>query len=182
MQLSYRSPEGQVQRAFEDLRQPVALALVNAMRRAGELIQSRGRANISSAGFSKRFVQGFNAVLDRPRAGEAIGLRVFHRIGYAGIFEHGGRIVGKPLLWLPIEANLPRDRRWTPRRFVRSVGPLASARGRPLLVGRPPGFKRPVPVFVGVRSVELRKRFNINAIVDNVMGDFESLYESSLRI
>lgn len=180
----YSSRDGEVRRALQGLAEPVNAALVAAMREAGDLIQKRGRGNIRSAGFtSRRWTEGLQVQVT-PRDGFNASLRVFHRVGFAGIFEEGGTIRGKPLLWVPIERNLPAARSgWTPRRFVRLVGPLRSARSssRPLLVGKPPGFARPVPVFAGVSSITIRKRFDIAGIVEQVGDQFEALYEKNLR-
>ena len=182
--LSYSSREGEVQRSLEELQQPIASALAGAMKEAGDLIRKRGRDNIRGAGFgSRRWVEGFQVEVTPADSFDA-SLRVFHRIGFAGIFEEGGTITGKPLLWLPIDRNLPDKRsRWTPRQYVRQVGPLYSARAakRPILVGKPPGKSRAVPVFFGVRSVEIQKRFNISGIVEDVANDFEQLYAKHLK-
>lgn len=187
LQLSYRGPEGEIKRVvLQEMAKPVETALAGALREAADLIQKRGRDNIRSAGFtSRRWVNGFNARVEvRRDAGVARStINVFHRVGFAGIFEEGGTIVGKPFLYVPVQRNLPPGENWTPRRFVRTVGPLASVRGarRPILVGKPPGFDRAVPVFVGVRSVNIRKRFNILAVVDRVMSEFEKLYKDHLE-
>jgi hypothetical protein len=183
--LSYSSHEGEVRRSLEELQHPIASALAAAMKEAGDLIRKRGRDNIRQSGLgSRRWIEGLQVQVTPADSFDA-SLRVFHRIGFAGIFEEGGTITGKPLLWLPINANLPdrRGRRWTPRQYVRQVGPLYSARAakRPILVGKPPGKSRAVPVFFGVRSVEIQKRFNIAGIVEDVANDFEQIYAKHLR-
>jgi hypothetical protein len=174
---------------IEGILDPIKEAAEGAMREAADLIRQRGRQNIASAGFSQRWQEGFGVAMREPRGDEAfaISLQVFHRIGFASIFEGGGVIHGRPLLWLPIEANLPpraRGRRWTPRAYAREVGPLASVRGarRPLLVGRPRGRDKAVPVFFGVPSVTIPDKFDINEIVEDVMSDFERLYDKHLKI
>lgn len=184
LSLAYSSREGDAQRLLEGFLQPIVAAVSGAMREAGDLIRKRGRDNIRGAGFgSRRWVEGLQVQVTPGDSFDA-SLRVFHRIGFAGIFEEGGTISGRPLLWLPIDANLPGGRqRWTPQRYVRQIGPLYSARAakRPILLGKPPGMPRAVPVFFGVRSVEIRKRFDIAGIVEDVANDFEQLYSKHLK-
>ena len=163
-------------------------AVEGAANEAASLIRSKGRANIASAGFSQRWQEGFGVNVTASGSGDAgfeVALQVFHRIGYAAVFEGGATIHGRPLLWLPIEANLPPLQgrtRWTPRRYVRLVGPLASGQGRrvPLLFGRPPRRERAIPLFFGVPSVTIPDKFDLNEIIEDVMSDFESLYNKHL--
>jgi hypothetical protein len=180
------SPSKELERTLETLQELSGETLTATMREAGALILKRGRDHIRAAGFaSRRMIQGLQVEVE-PKTGDSLtpSLRVFHRVGFAGIFEEGGTIQGRPLLWLPIEANLPRGRqRWSPRRFIRLIGPLRSVRGarRPILVGIPPGRSRAVPVFFGVSSVTIPDRWDIAGIVDNVVDEFERLLEKNMK-
>jgi hypothetical protein len=76
-----------------------------------------------------------------PKTGVSIDCEahVFHRRGFATVFETGARISGKPLLWLPLP-NLPDhigNQMMTPRNFVRLVGPLYTLKsaGKPPMLG-----------------------------------------------
>lgn len=179
---------GAYERALMATATEIKEAVQGAANEAASLIRSKGRQNIAAAGFSARWQEGFGVKVTASGSGETgfeIVLQVFHRIGYAAVFEGGATIHGRPLLWLPIEANLPpppAKQRWTPRRYVRLVGPLASARGaRPILVGRPPRRERAVPLFFGVPSVTIPDKFDLNEVVAEVMDDFESLYNKHLK-
>src|SRR5262245_47265369 len=80
-------------------------AVIAAMTATGEqkalTIESRGRADIASAGkFGGRWTSGLQAKVSR--GGGNIRLAVTHREKYFPVFEFGATISGKPLLWLPI--------------------------------------------------------------------------------
>lgn len=107
---------------------------------------------------------------------------IFDRIGYSEIFQTGGDIAGHPLLWLPIEANLPGSAtKWTPARYAQSVGPLLSVN----LPGRRPMLfaakKRGPPLFVGVDQVTLRKRFNVDEAVASEAAKLPARYAAKLK-
>jgi hypothetical protein len=180
---------GAYERALMATASEIKGAVEAAAAEAASMIRSKGRANIASAGFSSRWQEGFGVNVTASGSGEAgfeVVLQVFHRIGYAAVFEGGATIHGRPLLWLPIEANLPPPpgrQRWTPRRYARLVGPLASVQGRrlPLLFGRPPRRERAIPLFFGVPSVTIPDKFDLNEVIQEVMDDFESLYNKHLK-
>lgn len=100
-------------------------------------IQMQGRAEIARARLSKRWERGFRTwVFPRtPNGSLDVTVRGRHRIGYANIFERGGTIRGRPLLWIPLSST-PKinGRPATAGAFVRAVGPLHTIR-RP---GKPP--------------------------------------------
>lgn len=165
--------------------EPIKEALDGAMNEAAALIRDRGRRNIAAAGFSPRWQEGFGVV--KRGEGEKSELSIFHRIGYAAVFESQTVIRGRPLLWIPIEDNLPPPpprRSWSPRLYARTVGPLASVRGgrRPLLVGRPRGRTRAVPLFFGVESITIPDKWDLNEVIDGVMDEFERLYDKHLKV
>jgi len=94
---------------------------------------------------------------------------------------------------LPIEQNLPGGKRWTPKAFAASVGPLRSGNheGKPVLfaqvaVGKSGGVlalpshgvraqkayakasKKWLPVFVGVSAITEPKKFDLNDVARDV--------------
>ena len=171
-----------------DTQDQIARAASAAMADGAAKIKSDGKRAIAAAGLGPALKNGLRTSV-RPRK-PSLHPEIFvsHRIGYASIFETGGTIRGKPLLWLPIEANLPsRGPRfhWTPKRYISQIGRLASANhgGRPLLVTVPPhgSRRRPVPVFVGVDSVDIRKRFDIETIIQKVVNEIPALFEKHLN-
>ena len=77
------------------------------------------------------------------------------------MFERGATISGRPLLWLPLERNLPPGIH-SPRQYG---GKLVSVN----VAGKPPllfdaGKRELGPLFVGVSQVNIRKRFDLYRI------------------
>jgi hypothetical protein len=181
----------------------LARVATTTMRAVGDIIKRDGRAAIGAGGFSSRFQNAFR-VENYPKSGDALSPAVFayHKVPWAGQFENPEPVSGHPLLWIPIEANLPlqaRGKRWTPKDFTNQIGPLRSGRGgrKPLLfgqvrVGKSGGVlalpskrgnqhfskqdKEWRPVFVGVSSVTDPKRFDITAVVEKADGQITDLY------
>ena len=136
---------------------------------------------------------------------------IYHRIPYAGVFEQGATIRGNPLMWVPLSTtpSLGRRNKLTPKNFESQIGPLFSMRGskQPLLGAKvavtkaaarrgPPyrvtraalrrgaagnGVIRTVPVFVGVDTVRIRKRFDLASVADQVAREIPRLYLKNLK-
>lgn len=198
---------GYVSGAFRDMfdadYQAMAKAATAAVTQATADAKIAGRASIQAAGFSAKWQNALQAKV-YPESGVSLNAAgiVYHKISYAGIFQEGGTIAGRPLLWLPIEANLPGGQKWTPAKFVQQVGPLRSVRnagGRPLLVGQvgigstgavlPRQRGRSArqsrsswrPVFVGIDVVEIAKRFNVTEAVEAANARLPGYYEANLK-
>lgn len=136
----------------------------------------------------------------------------YSKIDYADIFQTGGTIRGRRgLLWVPLP-SVPKKiggQRMTVRLYLQRVGPLQVVRkgGRPpVLMGRvlrrvgvgkkvamstlrrgaaADRAKRPtklVPLFVGLSSVNIRRRFNVRPVYDtasaNIPANFTRHMES----
>ncbi|PZV33375.1 DUF6441 family protein [Mesorhizobium kowhaii] len=133
------APEGEIERAMRKNYHVMAKAAQGAMNQAATNIKKEGRADIMGAGFSKRFANSFRVNV-YPKRKESVGAAalVFDAIKYADIFETGGTIHGKPMLWLPLP-TAPKKigrQRMTPELYVRQIGPLFPinrAGKRPLL-------------------------------------------------
>lgn len=181
-QITYIFPRGEVERAMQGHAKAVAKAATAAMRDVVDEAVSGARANIAAAGFGSRWQKGMQGVVF-PKKGDSlrpVGL-IFNKLNFAGIFETGGAIKGKPLLWLPIEATV--GKRMTPKKFIAQGGKLRSvknAKGRPLLVAKNISGKS-VPVFFGISTVSLRKRFNIVPIIRRAASRLGEFYFQHLK-
>jgi len=130
------------------------------------------------------------------------------RIGrYANIFARGGTITGKPLLWVPLPTAPRRIKGQspTPKLYNAEIGPLIALRGtrRPILAGRAAraiqgrpatvaqlktGARRQdagrktaiVPIFVGVRSVKIAKRVDMDPIFARVQAEIPKLFHERM--
>jgi hypothetical protein len=151
-------------KAFAEMQKPIQAAAEAAVEDAAELAVAEGRRDIAAGGrFGTRWQQGlkFKTYDKDPKNPNvnAVAL-VYHERPMAGVFQHGATIRGKRLLWLPITANARGAR--SPRRYG---GRLVSV----TVAGKPPMLFDPFerkPVFFGVESVTLRKRWHILEIVE----------------
>lgn len=161
----------------------VAEAATLAMRAVVADAVSGARSNIAAAGFTGTWITGMKG-FTIPKGGgvspSPVGV-VFHTKNFAAVFERGSTIRGKPLLWIPIEQNLGTltgAARMTPRKFIasgRKLRSVKSAKGRPLLVSNG------LPVFFGIPTVTLRKRFNIVEIIRRAVDRFGEFYFKNFR-
>lgn len=201
---------GKLNEAFEEMIDQIAVAAKGAMTAMANDIKLQGRADIGSAGFSRKWQSAFRVDVypkgSLPSASAAA--LVYHKIPYADVFETGATIRGKPTLWIPLPTIPKRSnrRKMTPRTFVQTIGPLFPIRrpGKaPLLMARIAKNKRgkvgkvtnkklrlgatgagasaAVPVFVGVDAVTLRKRFNLRLITDLNAGRLNELYHRHFK-
>jgi hypothetical protein len=175
----------------------IAKAATDAMRTAAVELKSKGRSAIAAGISSTRFANAFS-VKTFPQGGVSLNPAVSatHKIPYAGVFEDGATISGKPMLWLPIDGNLPlqaRGKRWSPKDFISQIGPLRKgAHGsKPLLFGQvavglsggvlalpshgvrarkiyAKAKKKWLPLFVGVSSITEKKKFDLYSVARDV--------------
>lgn len=123
---------------------PIRLGSVvtRAMHQTGAEIKKAARANIASAGMGRNMQNALRVTVypreQAPTLDPAI--YVTHNAKMAVLYEKGGTILGKPLMWLSLP-SIPRKigaRRMTPQLYAREIGKLVSIRGgrRPLLGAR----------------------------------------------
>src|SRR3954462_8054815 len=179
----------------KEIQRPIAKAATAAIRDAGEIAKRDGRASIAASGFSRKWQNALRVNIYPPQ-GDSLrpAAFIYHKIRYAGVFEEGAVIGGQPLLWLPLP-NVPlrRGRPMTPSQYARSVGPLVSVQrpGSPPLLfpkyrssrRRRRGKSSPErkPLYVGLSSVAIAKRFNIRGAAQNAAAQLPSLFEKHLR-
>jgi hypothetical protein len=149
---------------IREKQRPVATAAVEALQEAASDSVIEGRANIAGAGrFGPKWQSGLQYSLKDAEAGGEPSLQakaiIFHRFGIAGIFEHGGTIEGHPLLWLPTTPGGPPASR-SGKKLV-----SATVRGQPVLFDAGDRDRHRKPLYVGVKSVRIPKKFRIIEIV-----------------
>lgn len=208
----YSYDKGAFAASMLSIKDPIAVAGTAAVAEAGDIVKSQGRADIGAAGFSKKWQNALrvNVYPKRGVSMDAAAL-IYHKIRYAGIFQDGGPVAGKPLLWLPLpDAPIGRGgRRIKPSEYRNKVGhPLYTIKrdGQPPLLGayvrvtdnrakgislavlkrgRNPngrGREKLVPLYVGVPRVEIRKKFHIDEIAGSVAGRLGELYLKHLKV
>lgn len=188
--ITYRTSAGEFSKAMAGIVEPIAAAATGAMRDAQDTIKREGRAEMAGAGMSSRFQNGFRVDL-YPRSGQSTSAAVhaYHKFSFAGVFEEGATITGSPLLWVPIAENLPKKdgRPVGIREFRRSGQRMVTMRRRggsgPPVLGAPIGPDgKLLPVFVGVPSVQIGKKFDIAGVMDRTASQIEQLYSKNLKV
>jgi hypothetical protein len=153
---------------IRDKQRPVATAAVAALNETAANSVKEGRRNIAGAGaFGPKWQQGLQfRTIDAEVGGEPslqAKAIIFHRFGIAGVFEHGATIQGKPLLWIPTQPHgQPASR--SGKRLT-----SATVRGQPMLFDAADRDRDRKPLYIGVPSVRIPKKWRITEIVkDNV--------------
>lgn len=177
MRLVFSAEEAALKEILEDIERQIAEAKEGAVQEAAEQAVQEGQAAISAAGFSGRMVSGLTSRF-YPNKGEDPAALIFHAFKFAGVFERGVTIAGRPLLWLPIEANLPAGIK-SPSQYG---GKLVSVN----ITGKPPllfdaADRRRGPLFFGTGSVTISKRFDLRAIFKRAAESMRQLYEQRIK-
>jgi uncharacterized protein DUF6441 len=156
-------------------REQVGQAATAALRDlAAESVQE-GRANIAGAGrFGPKWISGlqYRVVNPNERSAKAV---IFHKFGIAGVFEHGATIEGKPLLWIPTDPRAPPAGR-SGKKLV-----SATIHGQPVLFDAADRDRHRKPLYVGVKSVRIPKKFRITEIVKKNVKKFSALFLKHFR-
>jgi hypothetical protein len=136
---------------------------------------------------------------------------VHSTINYSDVFETGKTITGHKFLWMPLPAVPPSAERahMTPSQYIRQVGPLVLMwpQGRlPMLGARlETGFSKPtlkklrrtqarrvtlggpkrsfriVPLFVGVSSVQIPKKFDLKGAFQDAFDHLDEFYSKRVE-
>lgn len=206
LKLVYSAVKGEFADAIAKIQRPIAKAAMGAMKDTQNFVKQTGRAKIAAAGFSVKWQNALRVDIF-PMRGTSLNPAVFvhHNIIYAGVFEEGATIGGKPLLWLPLPGTPARigNGRFTPANYRRTIGQLVPVNrpGKPpLLLGFIQGGKRSVgkitarklkagqvtkqqliPLFVGISRVNIRGRFGLAGVFQTARNNLGSAYFSHLR-
>jgi Family of unknown function (DUF6441) len=160
---------------IRDKQRPVATAAVAALRETAANSVQEGRSNIAGAGkFGPKWQQGLQfRTVDAEEGGEPslqAKAIIFHRFGIAGVFEHGATIQGKPLLWIPTQEGGPPASR-SGRKLT-----SATVRGQPMLFDAADPARDRKPLYIGVPSVRIPKKWRITEIVKENVAKIASLF------
>lgn len=104
LRVIYEFVAGEFEQAMGGISFPIEEAAVAAITEAGDIVKREGRAQIASAGFSIKWQNALRVNIYRNRGLDAAAF-IYHKIPYAGVFERGERIAGKPTLWVPLSST-----------------------------------------------------------------------------
>jgi len=178
VKLVFSAQDGVLEELLEDIERQITEASEGAVQDAADMAVREGRANISAAGFSSRWQKALTSrFYPNKDEGDPAAL-IFHRIPFAGVFERGIRISGRPLLWLPIERNLPPGIH-SPAQYGKKLVSVNVAGHPPLLFD---AFNRlRGPLFFGTRTVDIRKRFDLYRIFARAAEKMREFYERRIK-
>lgn len=152
-------------------------ALSAAMNMAASMIIEAGKRDIASAGnFGGRWTDGLTMQIED---GSLANMRMYltHTIPWAGIFETGGTIQGKPLMWIPISGT-------------DAAGVRASAFGGGLFSAKYPRRSGPPllfaisdkkPRYFGIEEVTIPKKFQLTEDITSVMSNFRAIFDDAWK-
>lgn len=162
--------------------QAVATAAVAALRETAANAVQEGRQNIGAAGpgFTRaKWQSGLQYLTKDATKGGEPSLQakavIFHKYGIAGVFEHGAVIQGQPLLWIPTEHGAPTASR-SGKKLV-----SATVHGRPMLFDANDKDRHRKPLYIGVKSVRIPKKFRVIEIVKKHVAGFAAIFAKHFR-
>jgi hypothetical protein len=162
------SIKAQLDAKAKDVTQRIQNALDKATKNLADNIVREARDDISGAGnFGTRWTQGFTADVDEQ--GKLVRVITFHQaVPYWKIFQYGGVIHGRPLLWIPLEKGGPRARDYGGRLFRvdRRGG------GAPLLMSADDKQVK----YTGHEQVRIPKKFHLLEIIRAEAQTLGALY------
>lgn len=158
---------------IRDKQRAVAGSAVGALVQVANDAVAEGREQIAASGrfgaarrtmrAGPTWLTGLKARMRDAKDGGEPSLQakaiVFHSIGLAGIFEHGATIEGKPMLWIPTTPGGPPASR-SGKKLV-----SATVRGQPVLFDANDRDRHRKPLYIGVPSVRIPKKWRIIEIV-----------------
>ncbi len=170
MQISFTVKADAFKKGIDETRDRFDQAFATSLNMVASMMRDEVKADIAGAGnFGSQYTDGLSVTVD--------GTKITTKLDTpgAGLFETGGTIHGKPLLWLPISGT-------------DAVGVQASDYGSKLFsVNRKAGgvpllfaIKDHAPKYFGVPSVTIPKKFHIAEIEQRVMAGFKEIFEHAL--
>lgn len=151
-----------------------AKASTSAAYEAARDIKKFGSADIRSAGrFGSRWTTGLHADVSPPRGQSSIdaSIKISHKVPYFNIFEFGGTIHGKPLLWIPLSfANDAQGKR--ARDYPGKLFRVDRDGKAPLLLSSGSGE----PKYFGKSEVHMPRKFHIRDIGRKAARNLRTLY------
>jgi hypothetical protein len=174
MKMSVKADKANLQ-AFANVQRKFRQAAQSAIKDAAAEAVTQGRSQIGAAGFSSRWQKGLVSKSLKGKPDQPAQL-IFHRIGFFTVFERGATISGKPLLWLPVEENLPASVH-SPKQYRGGKLVSATIGGTPFLFS-PKDYHK--ALFVGVPQVKIRKRLSLRNLFKSVAKQLPELLKKHL--
>lgn len=167
-------------KVIDNKRRVIAVAAATALRETAANVVRDGRRDIRASGrFGSAWQKGLKARFEGiDRAGKASldsKAIIFHSRGLAGVFEHGANIQGRPLLWIPTTPGAPPASRSGKKLTSATVG------GRPMLFDANDRDRERKPLYIGVPSVHIPKKWHILEIAKKHAAKLKQIFFKDLK-
>lgn len=162
----------------ERQRARVAFAARRAMEESRERIVSAGKEDMLAGGNfgSPRWQSSLHGTIDPEGVQTSnLTLSIRHRVFFWRVFEYGAKILGQPLLWIPLPWNPNKVRA---RDFPGKLFRVDREGKNPLLMAGKPAQA----MYVGVKSVRLRRRFHLRPIIRRVAKQMPFIFKKWMRL
>jgi hypothetical protein len=176
----------QWRKMINEIKFPIASAAVQALRETASNTVDEGRQNIASSG---RFGRNWQRDLQFRMRDEEINGEpsleakaiVFHKSGLAGVFESGITISARSgkLLWIPTRRGLSSPGVEARRRGLKLTS--ATVHGTPMLFNAADPDPRRKPLYIGVPSVRIGKKWRIIEIAKENVAKIGILFAKFFR-
>lgn len=151
-------------------------ALTAAANMAASMIETQGKADIAASGdFGQEWTGGLSVKVEGALKGMRISMT--HSDPRAGIFEKGGVIKGKPLLWIPLSNTDAQGIRARDYGGLYSVNNKNTGQKHPLLFS----IKDKQPKYFGIEQVTMPKKWHLAEIQKSVMGNFRQIFDTQFK-
>lgn len=157
----------------------IADAARHSLNEARDRIIEAGRADIKAGGnFGSRWTQGLTGTVEPQGVRTSdLTLSIRQAVPYWRVFEFSARIMGKPLLWIPLPWNRLKVRA---RDFPGKLFRVNRKGKNPLLMQRQ--GKSAIALYVGVKFVFLKRRFHLRSIIKRVSKTMPALFRKAKRL
>lgn len=151
-------------------------AIQTAANRVASDIEDAGRANIAAGGNFKsaRWQEGFRALISF-RSRNDLRIRVTHRVFFWKVFEFGARILGKPLLWIPLSFSAAGRLKVRARDFPGQLFRVDRPGKAPLLMNKE-GAQ-----YFGKESVRIPRKWRLRQIVYQKSRLLKRYYNQAMK-
>jgi hypothetical protein len=159
-------------RTQEENAKAVAQAMTIAGQETATEIEQRGRQDIAGAGnFGSKWTEGFKSAV--APGGDKVTVKTTMSGPRWKIFQTGGTVKGRPLLWIPLSSGgAPKS----PKNYGGQLVRVDRKAGAPLLIDPKSG-----PKYHGQTSVDIPKKFHLTEIANEVGGKIGERYNAALK-
>jgi hypothetical protein len=178
IKLDTSAAQAQFEKNMDGVRNAIMEAIAVTERKAASQIQKAVREDIAGAGnFGSKWRNVIHVQAESSSISSTITTRYSSSpLGAAAhLFDTGGAILGKPMLWLPITGG--GGEHIAPRNFPGGLVSANTLSGPPLLLSA--ATKQ--PVYFGVESVTEPKLFHFEADIQGVADRIPDIFQSSLK-